>query len=265
MADRYERRPQYNDYETRQAQQFDERPMSQAGETATYDRDDYRGQYGGSDYRNDDRRTEMRRQRARDDYRTDIRDSDTQTVGYTGDRYRNRGSEYGRFTSESYGGRDYAYSTDPYYAAGSTMGYPGAAAGSGYGRDYRDHSYGNERGFFEKAGDEIASWFGDDDAARRREMDHRGVGPQGYTRSDERILEDVCDHLTQDRYIDASDITVTVKDREVTLDGTVDSKGAKRRAEDRADYVTGVGHVQNNLRVSSRATYETTERQEMNS
>lgn len=265
MAERYERRPQYNEYETRQAQQFDERPMSQAGEIATYDRDDYRGQYGDSDYRSDGRRAEMRRQRTRDDYRTDAGDFDTQTVGYTGDRYRNRGSEYGRFTSESYGGRDYAYSTDPYYSMGSTMGYPGAAAGSGYGRDYREHGYGDDRGFFEKAGDEIASWFGDDDAARRREMDHRGVGPQGYTRSDERILEDVCDHLTQDRYIDASDITVTVKDREVTLDGTVDSKGAKRRAEDRADYVTGVGHVQNNLRVSSRSTYETNERQEMNS
>ena len=26
----------------------------------------------------------------------------------------------------------------------------------------------NERGWFERAGDEIASWFGDDDAERRR-------------------------------------------------------------------------------------------------
>ncbi len=30
-----------------------------------------------------------------------------------------------------------------------------------------------DRGFFERAGDEIASWFGDDDAQRRREMDER--------------------------------------------------------------------------------------------
>ncbi|WP_205700685.1 BON domain-containing protein [Croceicoccus sediminis] len=265
MAQRYERRPQYNEYETRQAEQFDERSMSQAGETATYERENSRGQYGDFDYRDERRSPEMSRQRSRDDYRGESRAFDDQTVGYTGDRYRNRGSEYGRFTGESYGGRDYAYSTDPYYAYGSTMGYPGAAAGSGYGRDYREHGYGNDRGFFEKAGDEIASWFGDDDAARRREMDHRGVGPQGYSRSDERILEDVCDHLTEDRYVDASDITVTVKDREVTLDGTVQNKGAKRRAEDRADYVTGVNHVQNNLRVSSRTTYETTPRQETTS
>jgi len=31
----------------------------------------------------------------------------------------------------------------------------------------------DERGFFERAGDEIASWFGDDDAERRRRDDGR--------------------------------------------------------------------------------------------
>ena len=34
----------------------------------------------------------------------------------------------------------------------------------------------DERGFFERAGDEIASWFGDDEAERRRERDHRMEG-----------------------------------------------------------------------------------------
>jgi hypothetical protein len=41
----------------------------------------------------------------------------------------------------------------------------------GYGRDFdrgRD-----DRGFFERAGDEIASWFGDDEAERRRRDDER--------------------------------------------------------------------------------------------
>jgi hypothetical protein len=39
----------------------------------------------------------------------------------------------------------------------------------------RDRNYGNrdERGFFERAGDEIASWFGDDEAERRRRQDYR--------------------------------------------------------------------------------------------
>ena len=39
------------------------------------------------------------------------------------------------------------------------------------------------------------SWFGDEDAARRRQQDHSGRGPSNYTRSDERIREDVCDRL----------------------------------------------------------------------
>ncbi len=40
---------------------------------------------------------------------------------------------------------------------------------------WRDESSGrhNERGFFERAGDEVASWFGDDEAERRRREDQR--------------------------------------------------------------------------------------------
>lgn len=37
---------------------------------------------------------------------------------------------------------------------------------------------GEDRGFFERAGDEIASWFGDDDAERRRDRDERMAGPR---------------------------------------------------------------------------------------
>jgi len=42
---------------------------------------------------------------------------------------------------------------------------------------------------------------------------HYGKGPKGYTRSDERIREDVCDRLSDDDEVDARDITVTVKNR----------------------------------------------------
>ncbi len=78
--------------------------------------------------------------------------------------------------------------------------------------------------------------------------DNRGKGPKGYTRSDERIHEDVCENLTADRDVDASEIEVTVNDGEVTLDGAIRSKHEKRCAEDCADAVSGVQHVQNNLR-----------------
>lgn len=128
----------------------------------------------------------------------------------------------------------------------------------------RDHGRRDERGFFERAGDEIASWFGDDDAARRRQQDHRGAGPSNYTRSDSRILEDACDKLTDDWAVDARNVQVTVKDGEVTLDGTVDNRSAKRRAEDCVDGISGVKHVQNNLRVQdpASASYTRTETSE---
>jgi osmotically-inducible protein OsmY len=42
-----------------------------------------------------------------------------------------------------------------------------------------------------------------------------------------------------------------VRAGEVTLSGTVTSRGLKRRAEDLAEMASGVTHVQNNLRVTS--------------
>ena len=43
-------------------------------------------------------------------------------------------------------------------------------------RSDRSQSGREDRGFFERAGDEIASWFGDDDSGRRRERDDREGG-----------------------------------------------------------------------------------------
>jgi len=76
-----------------------------------------------------------------------------------------------------------------------------------------------------------------------------GKGPKNYVRSDERIREDVCEHLTHHPYVDASDIEVTVGEGEVTLAGTVDARMAKRAAEEACDHVSGVKDVHNHLRV----------------
>ena len=75
-----------------------------------------------------------------------------------------------------------------------------------------------------------------------------GRGPKGYVRSDERIREDVCDRLSDDDEIDARDITVTVKSAEVILEGTVNDRRSKHRAEDVAESVSGVKDVTNHLR-----------------
>lgn len=94
--------------------------------------------------------------------------------------------------------------------------------------------------------------FGNDSTASRGEVrrgEHRGRGPRNYLRPDDRICEDINQLLTDDALIDASEIEVVVKDRAVTLNGTVRDRHAKRRAEDLAESVSGIIHVQNNLRV----------------
>lgn len=80
---------------------------------------------------------------------------------------------------------------------------------------------------------------------------HVGKGPSGYTRSDERIREDVCDRLTDDPYVDATHIEVSVQGGEVTLGGAVHRREDKRRAEDIAERVSGVRDVNNRLRVGA--------------
>jgi osmotically-inducible protein OsmY len=83
---------------------------------------------------------------------------------------------------------------------------------------------------------------------------HRGKGPAGYQRSDERIRELVCDSLTDDDQLDASHIEVSVSHGEVTLSGTVDDRRAKRDAEDCAWSAPGVRDVHNLLRIATDAT-----------
>ncbi|MGN3974779.1 BON domain-containing protein [Tsuneonella sp. SYSU-LHT278] len=198
--------------------------------------------FGRDDYRSRDNRGPMG-----SDHRHFARDRD-----YGPSRYDN-GLDY--FTSESQDGRDFSRRGGRSYGARPGYGYGERSYGGRSRYDRDDYDRDDDRGFFEKAGDEIASWFGDEDAARRRRMDHRGSGPANYTRSDERILEDACDRLTDDWRLDARNIQVSVKGGEVTLDGTVDHRSAKRRAEDLVEDISGVGHVQNNLRVKDRERF----------
>jgi osmotically-inducible protein OsmY len=157
------------------------------------------------------------------------------------------GSEYGR----GYGG------------AGS---YGGGSYGSRSGRDYErgtSGGRGEERSWWDRATDMVSSWFGDEEAERRRHMDemraqHRGRGPRGYRRSDDRVKEDINDRLSDDWYLDATEIEVAVINGEVTLTGSVMNRTDKRRAEDIADAVSGVTNVENRLRVSPSSMSTTT-------
>jgi osmotically-inducible protein OsmY len=134
----------------------------------------------------------------------------------------------------------------------------GQEGGYEYERDRSGSQGGEDRGWWDRASDAVASWFGDEEADRRRRMDQRreewrGKGPKGYRRSDERIREDINDRLSEG-YLDASDVEVTVANAEVTLTGTVNNRWDKRRAEDIAESVNGVTHVENRIRVKQHGS-----------
>lgn len=167
--------------------------------------------------------------------------------GYGEDERGSYAGSFGRTGEEGPDRAGYGWQRGDYARGAARRGYPGYQA-RGYGSEDRARGgYGGppaeERGFFERAADEVSSWFGDREAERRREQDYRGRGPKGYKRSDERIQEDVNDRLADDRYLDASELEVTVSG------GEVEDRRSRRRAEDIAERVSGVSYVQNNIRV----------------
>ncbi|QDX26478.1 DUF2171 domain-containing protein [Sphingomonas suaedae] len=85
--------------------------------------------------------------------------------------YRDEG-RYGR----SGGARGYAprgyRDYDDRYTSGSRGYRDHDERGRRHDREPADYSY-DDRGFFDRAGDEVRSWFGDEDAERRRAMDAR--------------------------------------------------------------------------------------------
>ena len=133
---------------------------------------------------------------------------------------------------------------------------PSRGAGGRYADDRADRREGPSPGFGRDDG-RYSRGYGErsrDEGPGPQQTDHRGRGPRGYKRSDQRIQEDVNDHLTDDPHLDATEIQVEVTDGEVTLTGNVGSRSDRRRAEDIADSVSGVRYVMNNLRVRQPGT-----------
>ena len=119
------------------------------------------------------------------------------------------------------------------YGGGMQGNYGGSSTGYG-----GSGSYGMRQGQYARGGN-----FGQPSAGG-----HRGKGPQGYMRSDDRIRELVCEALADDDHIDASHVEVVVKNGEVLLTGFVEDRWQKRRAEDCIEHLSGVRDVQNQLR-----------------
>lgn len=84
------------------------------------------------------------------------------------------------------------------------------------------------------------------------ERGFRGRGPRDYMRTDERIREDVCERLWDADDVDASDVSVAVKEGVVTLSGDVEQRRTKHRIEDIVDDCNGVQDIRNEIRVQRR-------------
>jgi osmotically-inducible protein OsmY len=111
------------------------------------------------------------------------------------------------------------------------------------------------RSWWNRASDEVSSWFGNPGALSRRQRDqavgdHRGEGPQSDLDPDARIVDDVSKRLTEDAQINASKVEVVARAGEVTLNGTVTTSAERARAEELAAAVAGVNQVQNKLLVA---------------
>lgn len=163
----------------------------------------------------------------------------------------NLGGRYGQGygTSSGYGQSDYGY--------GQSLGNQGlGAGGSSYG--YRDEG---EMSGYRLQGQ---STYGTGSLGNRtfsNVQTYRGRGPKNYTRSDERIIDDINERLTNDDDIDASEIEVKCVQGVVTLEGSVEERWMKHRAEDIADSCSGVRQVENRLTVESISSLDTEGRQ----
>ena len=164
------------------------------------------------------------------------------------------GSHWGEPRSYSsdreYGDRDYGWRTERVsnYSGMAEGGHGRPVSAPGryieYGRDAYGGPYGRER-YGAREWSSTEGW--------RVPGPYAGRGPRGYQRSDDRIREEINERLTAHGLIDATDVECQVVNGEVTLTGFVDSRGAKRAAEDLAEDVYGVRDVHNQLRVRSHA------------
>ncbi len=84
--------------------------------------------------------------------------------------------------------------------------------------------------------------------AKRNEKNVRGF--IGYDSSDDRINREIDDHLSQHSYIDTTAVVITVKNGEVTLEGSVPDADQKVYVEEVVAKIEGVHGLHNHLTIT---------------
>ncbi len=224
LEERYHPGPHYGAFEH-------ERYLGQDHQTRyreAYEGDAERSRYGARRF--DDVRDDSRRRQA-DSGRVDYGDDRRNRFGYGGSE------GYGPYTA----GPGYSGESQPEasWQGRHEEGFSRAGRGQ-YGRGELYNQYGAE-GF---------NQFTQGSRGRLRRGQFYGKGPRGFSYSDEDIRRDISRALYEHGEIDASDIDVQVKNGEVTLTGTVDSRSTKNQIEELIeDEIHGVKDLNNQVRV----------------
>ena len=212
-------------------------------------RDAPRGVRGKREADHSDRDFSPRRSFRESEYSPDWAGDDHFSTGVFGGGADQDFRSGGQYQGESGRGARQAHGGDlgggGYLGQGSGgMPRPGGRSGGAFGDNPRGW-YGPEGGNRGRDDEDRSR-----DSARATGAGFRGRGPKNYTRSDQRITEDLCERLTEDDDIDAGGIEVQVEQGVVTLSGTVSDRWMKHRAEDVAERCAGVRDVENRIRVS---------------
>lgn len=200
--------------------------------------------------------------------------------GPRGGSYRESGRQYGGYDSpnpDRGGASGRGYGVDPRYGErlqsvqGGNFGRGdpyvdegrfGGSRHEGYG--LTGQRYGHEEEFSSPGGPQM-NWEGRGQRHPQYDWPSRGVHegreqglggggstqrymPKGYKRSDARLQEDICERLSHSG-LDVSEVSVSVSEGQVTLEGTVSERYMKHAIEDRADDCMGVQGIENRIRV----------------
>lgn len=160
---------------------------------------------------------------------------------YWSDRGYREETGYGEFDNPQWrgeGASEQYFGTGSHYGGGfgTAPGSRASAAGSPGATGYaREGAWSDE-----------SDWDPEQESLQRES--YRGRGPKGYRRSDERLRETICERLTDDPRIDASEIEVDVQQQKVTLRGSVGDRSTKYAVEELVERA-GAHDIENQLRV----------------
>jgi osmotically-inducible protein OsmY len=119
-------------------------------------------------------------------------------------------------------------------------------------REPESGRFAEPRSWWDRTADEVAAWFGNVDAMRRRQRDeaagdHTGQGPASGLDEDARIVDAISRRMTNDAALDASRVRVACHAGAVTLTGAVTTSADRDHAGHLAAAAPGVSEVRNDL------------------